>query len=40
MNHIDVIIIGAGSAGATAAFHLSNKGIKVTVVEKNSGFLF
>jgi len=31
----DVIIIGGGLAGLTAAIHLSNSGLKVTVIEKN-----
>lgn len=31
----DVIIIGGGLAGLTAAIHLSKKGIKVTLIEKS-----
>jgi flavin-dependent dehydrogenase len=31
----DVIIIGGGLAGLTAAIHLSKKGLKVTVIEKS-----
>ncbi len=38
MSSTDVAIIGAGAAGSSAAFHLANKGIKVTVLEKNIGF--
>ena len=29
----DVLIIGAGAAGSTAAFHLANAGKKVTLLE-------
>ncbi len=32
----DVLIIGAGAAGSTAAFHLANAGNKVTLLEMNS----
>ncbi len=38
MNSFEVIVIGAGAAGSTTAFHLANKGIKVALVEKNSRF--
>ena len=30
----DVVIVGAGPAGLTAAFHLASKGRSVTIVEK------
>jgi len=30
----DVLIVGAGPAGMTAAFHLAQRGIKVTLLEK------
>ncbi len=30
----DVIIIGAGVHGASLAFHLTQRGVKVTVLEK------
>ena len=33
MIHRDVLIIGAGAAGSTAAFHLANAGKKVTLLE-------
>jgi succinate dehydrogenase/fumarate reductase flavoprotein subunit len=33
----DVVIIGSGGAGMTAALYLSQKGVKVTLVEKNPG---
>ena len=36
MNNSDVVIIGAGLAGLTAAIHLSKIGIKVTIVEKHT----
>ncbi|MEO8253590.1 MAG: NAD(P)/FAD-dependent oxidoreductase [Flavobacterium sp.] len=32
----DVLIIGGGLAGLTAAIHLSEKGLKVTLIEKSS----
>ncbi len=31
----DVLIVGAGAAGSSAAFHLANKGISVSLLEKN-----
>jgi len=31
-----VIVIGAGIGGITAATHLAQRGLKVTVLEKNS----
>ncbi len=34
MNKQDVLIIGAGAAGTSAAFHLAKLGHKVTVIEK------
>jgi len=34
MNDYDVLVIGAGPAGSTAAYHLANKGFKVLVIEK------
>ena len=33
-NHFDVIIIGAGPAGAFAAYSLAKKGVKVLILEK------
>ncbi len=35
----DVLVIGAGAAGSTAAFHLAKAGHKVTLLEKNSSNL-
>ena len=35
MTLIDVAIIGGGASGATTAFHLSNKGKNVCILEKN-----
>ena len=32
----DVLIIGAGAAGSTAAFHLANKGKYISLLERNS----
>lgn len=34
-NTFDVIIIGAGAHGASLAFHLSRRGLKIAVLEKN-----
>ena len=34
-NTADVIIIGAGVHGASLAFHLAQRGITVTILEKN-----
>ena len=31
----DVVLIGGGLAGLTAAIHLSKKGLKVTLIEKS-----
>tara|TARA_Y100001968_G_C19438374_1_gene761091 strand:- start:1365 stop:2486 length:1122 start_codon:yes stop_codon:yes gene_type:complete len=36
LNTLDVAIIGAGAAGASAAFHLANSGNRVILLEKNS----
>lgn len=36
MNQKSVIVIGAGIGGIVAATHLARRGIKVTVIEKNS----
>ena len=36
----EVVIIGAGAAGSTAAFHLAKKGINVTCLEKQSSNQF
>ena len=33
-NTADVIIIGAGVHGASLAFHLAQRGIKATILEK------
>jgi glutathione reductase (NADPH) len=35
MNNFDVVIIGSGTAGQTAAYALQEKGLKVAVVEKS-----
>lgn len=36
MEHtVDVVVIGAGMAGLSAAYHLSKRGYRVTVVEQN-----
>ena len=37
MSSSDVVVIGAGAAGAAAAFHLSAAGHRVTVLEKEGG---
>lgn len=34
----DVVVIGAGVLGASAAFHLASRGAKVAIVESRSGF--
>ncbi len=39
MTNRDVLIIGAGAAGSTTAFHLAKAGHKVTLLEKDSGRL-
>jgi flavin-dependent dehydrogenase len=36
MKNSDVVIVGGGLAGLTAAIHLSSLGIQVTVIEKNT----
>ena len=36
MNSSDVVVIGAGAAGAAAAFHLSHAGHRVTLLERDS----
>jgi len=36
MKPTSVIVIGAGIGGITAATHLAQRGMKVTVLEKNS----
>ena len=35
MKETEVLIIGGGLAGLTAAIHLSKKGFEVIVIEKN-----
>ena len=37
MSSSDVVVIGAGAAGAAAAFHLSAAGHRVTVLERDGG---
>ncbi len=39
MKKRDVIVIGAGAAGSTAAFHIANAGNNVTLLEKNENGL-
>ncbi|MEW5958574.1 MAG: NAD(P)/FAD-dependent oxidoreductase, partial [Chloroflexota bacterium] len=36
MMHYDVIIVGAGPAGSTAAYHLAEAGVKVALVDKQT----
>ena len=38
MKSDDVLIIGAGASGSTAAFHLAKEGFKVKIVDKASSF--
>ena len=33
----NVLVIGAGFSGLSAATHLAHKGYKVTILEKNEG---
>jgi flavin-dependent dehydrogenase len=35
-NHSDILIIGGGLAGLSTALHLSGKGLKISIIEKNS----
>ena len=35
-NHYDVIIVGAGPAGATAAMQIAKEGFEVLLIDKNS----
>ncbi|HVX89990.1 MAG TPA: FAD-binding oxidoreductase [Gemmatimonadales bacterium] len=37
MNHPDVVVIGAGVVGASVAWHLTQRGVNVTLVDKGSG---
>ncbi|WP_269622543.1 NAD(P)/FAD-dependent oxidoreductase [Prochlorococcus marinus] len=39
MNFTEVAVIGAGASGASTAFHLANKGIQVTILEKQPSHL-
>ena len=39
MSSSDVVVLGAGAAGAAAAFHLSAAGHRVTVLEKDGGIV-
>ena len=36
MNEYDVVVIGSGTAGQTAAYELNGKGLSVAVVEKST----
>ncbi len=36
MNEYDVVVIGSGTAGQTAAYELSGKGLSVAVIEKST----
>jgi glycine/D-amino acid oxidase-like deaminating enzyme len=33
---VDVIVVGSGAAGASAAFHLAARGRRVTLLERQS----
>ena len=35
MKDLEIIIIGGGLAGLTAGIHLSRKGLRVIIIEKN-----
>lgn len=35
MKKYDVVIIGSGTSGQTAAFELTNQGLKIALIEKS-----
>jgi pyruvate/2-oxoglutarate dehydrogenase complex dihydrolipoamide dehydrogenase (E3) component len=35
INKYDVVVVGSGTAGQTAAYHLKDNGLKVALVEKS-----
>ncbi|HET7042452.1 MAG TPA: FAD-dependent oxidoreductase, partial [Gemmatimonadales bacterium] len=37
MKHPDVVVIGAGVVGASVAWHLARRGVKVTLVDRGHG---
>lgn len=37
MNHSDVVVVGAGVVGASVAWHLAKRGVKVTLVDRGHG---
>ena len=37
MNHPDVVVVGAGVVGASVAWHLARRGVRVTILDQGNG---